>query len=129
MNNLLFAALTFTVLAGHASSRWSARRFSGVRISVGEPYFNRMALPLGVAILFLMGVGPSLPWGRASPDDAPSPVLHPGGGGGRGGHRLCRRGAARERCTLLTFGLAAFVAVVTLREMTPAGAGPDAGAG
>ncbi len=55
--------------------------FSGVRISVGAPYFNRMALPLGVAILFLMGVGPSLPWGRASPETLRRQFLVPAGVG------------------------------------------------
>ena len=47
LNNLVFAALTFVVLARHDRSRWSPRRFQGKQISVGEPYFNQMALPLG----------------------------------------------------------------------------------
>jgi cytochrome c-type biogenesis protein CcmF len=37
----------------------------GVRVTVGEPFFNRMTLPLAVMLLFLVGVGPVLPWGRA----------------------------------------------------------------
>ncbi|HMK74226.1 MAG TPA: cytochrome c biogenesis protein CcsA, partial [Myxococcaceae bacterium] len=60
VNNLLFAALTFTVLLGTVFPLLR-EAFSGVRVSVGAPYFNRMAVPLGIAILFLMGVGPSLP--------------------------------------------------------------------
>ncbi len=64
MNNLLFAALTFTVLLGTVFPL-VREAFFGVRVSVGAPYFNRMAVPLGIAVLFLMGVGPSLPWGRA----------------------------------------------------------------
>ena len=35
-------------------------------MSVGEPFFNRMSLPIVVALLFLMGVGPALPWKAAS---------------------------------------------------------------
>jgi len=37
------------------------------RVSVGEPYFNQYALPLGLALVFMMGVGPALPWGRMAP--------------------------------------------------------------
>jgi cytochrome c-type biogenesis protein CcmF len=31
---------------------------------VGQPYFDTMSAPIGLALLFLMGVGPGLPWGR-----------------------------------------------------------------
>ncbi len=116
VNNLLFAALTFTVLLGTVFPL-VREAFSGVRISVGAPYFNRMALPLGVAILFLMGVGPSLPWGRASPDTLRRQFFIPAGVG-VAVVIVCVAAGLRGTLTLLTFGLAAFVAVVTLREMT-----------
>ena len=38
-------------------------------MSVGEPYFDRWSLPLGLALVFLMGVGPALPWGRSTPEE------------------------------------------------------------
>ena len=115
LNNLLFAALTFTVLLGTVFPL-VREAFSGVRISVGAPYFNRMALPLGVAILFLMGVGPSLPWGRASPATIRRQFLVPAAVG-VGVVVICLAAGLRGALTLLTFGLAGFVAVVTLREM------------
>jgi cytochrome c biogenesis factor len=34
------------------------------KLSVGEPWFDRTAMPLGLLMVFLMGVGPALPWGR-----------------------------------------------------------------
>ena len=37
-----------------------------MKVSVGEPYFNRMAVPICFSLLLLMGIGPALPWGRAS---------------------------------------------------------------
>ncbi|AFZ66375.1 heme lyase CcmF/NrfE family subunit [Deinococcus peraridilitoris] len=37
----------------------------GVRVSVGPPFFNTFAVPMGLGLLFLMGVGPLLPWRRA----------------------------------------------------------------
>jgi len=115
LNNLLFAALTFTVLLGTVFPL-VREAFSGVRISVGAPYFNRMAVPLGVAILFLMGVGPSLPWGRASPDTLRRQFVIPAAAGVAVA-LICLLAGLRGGLTLLTFGLGAFVAVVTFREM------------
>lgn len=65
VNNLLLVALTFTVLVG-TTFPLIMEAAKDVRLSVGEPYFNRVAMPIGVALLFLMGVGPALPWGQAS---------------------------------------------------------------
>jgi cytochrome c-type biogenesis protein CcmF len=114
-NNLLFAALTFTVLLGTLFPL-VREAFSGVRISVGAPYFDRMAVPLGIAILFLMGVGPSLPWGRASKVVMRRQFLLPAGIG-VAVTVVCLLFGLRGWPTLLTFGLAGFVTTVTLREM------------
>jgi cytochrome c-type biogenesis protein CcmF len=116
VNNLLFAGLTFTILLGTIFPL-VREAFSGVRISVGAPYFNRMAIPLGIAILFLMGVGPSLPWGRASPETVKRQFLLPAGVG-LAVVVVCLAIGLRGGETLLTFGLAGFVATVTLREMS-----------
>jgi cytochrome c-type biogenesis protein CcmF len=40
--------------------------FRGVTITVGRPYFDVIAGPLFLALVVLMGVGPLLPWRRAS---------------------------------------------------------------
>ena len=55
-NNLLFAALAFVVLLGTVFPL-IAEALRGSRLSVGEPYFDRMATPIGLALLFLMAVG------------------------------------------------------------------------
>jgi len=39
---------------------------TGRKTSVGAPFFDAFAIPLGLALLFLMGVGPLLPWRRAA---------------------------------------------------------------
>ncbi|NIQ55629.1 MAG: heme lyase CcmF/NrfE family subunit, partial [Gammaproteobacteria bacterium] len=57
-------AFTFTVLLGTLFPL-VAEAMRGVRVTVGEPFFNRMTLPLAVLLLFLVGVGPVLPWGKA----------------------------------------------------------------
>jgi cytochrome c-type biogenesis protein CcmF len=64
VNNLLLVTFTFTVLVGTLFPI-IAEAVRGVKVSVGEPYFNRMAVPLCFGLLLMMGVGPALPWGRA----------------------------------------------------------------
>lgn len=67
LNNLLFVAFTFTVLLGTVYPL-VAEAFRGVKVSVGAPYFNQMNVPIALALVFLIGVGPALPWRRGSPD-------------------------------------------------------------
>jgi cytochrome c-type biogenesis protein CcmF len=64
-NNLVFTAMTFVVLLGTLYPLITEGVFHK-KITVGEPYFNQMFLPLSLAMVFLMGVGPMLPWGKAS---------------------------------------------------------------
>ncbi|QSQ15122.1 heme lyase CcmF/NrfE family subunit [Myxococcus landrumensis] len=115
VNNLVFVAITFTVLLGTLYPLVS-EAVRGVRVSVGEPYFNKMAVPGGIAVLFLMGVGPVLPWG--TPDKATLrrqftvPALV-----GLVVTAVCFAVGLRGFYPLLTFGLAGFVTVVTLREL------------
>ena len=46
-------------------------------MSVGRPYFDKMSVPIGVCLLFVMGVGPALPWGRATGRQLRSALLPP----------------------------------------------------
>ena len=64
VNNLLLVALMFTVLIGTLHPIF-AESVRGIKVSVGAPYFNRMAVPLFLSLLLLVGVGPALPWGTA----------------------------------------------------------------
>ncbi len=69
LNNLFLTAVMMTVLVGTLYPL-IAEALRGVKVSVGEPFFNRMTIPAMVALIFLMGVGPSLPWGSTTIDDA-----------------------------------------------------------
>ncbi len=65
-NNLVLVGIAFAVFWGTVFpvlSEW----VRGVKITVGPPFFNRVNAPLGVALLFLMGVGPVIAWRRATP--------------------------------------------------------------
>ncbi|MDQ1396808.1 MAG: cytochrome c-type biosis protein CcmF [Acidimicrobiaceae bacterium] len=64
-NNMLFAAFAFVVLLGTVFPL-IAEALNGERISVGRPYFDRMTLPVAMALLFMMAVAPVLPWRKAS---------------------------------------------------------------
>ncbi len=69
LNNLFLTAVMLTVLVGTLYPL-IAEALRGVKVSVGEPFFNRMTVPAMVALIFLMGVGPSLPWGSTTVADA-----------------------------------------------------------
>jgi cytochrome c-type biogenesis protein CcmF len=74
VQNMLFAAFTFTVLLGTLFPLIT-EAFQERRVSVGAPYFDKWALPIGLGIVFMMGVGPALPWGRTTPESAGRRVL------------------------------------------------------
>jgi cytochrome c-type biogenesis protein CcmF len=76
VQNALFTVFTFTVLLG-TTYPLLMEALADRRISVGEPYFDDWAGPLGVAIVFMMGVGPALPWGRSAPDAAARKLVPP----------------------------------------------------
>lgn len=115
VNNLLFSAFTFMVLLGTVYPLLN-EAVTETQISVGQPYFDRMGAPLGVAILFLMGVGPALPWGAGSADGALKRLVIPGGLG-IGVVVVCAALGVHAFWPLLTFGLAGFALATTLREI------------
>ncbi len=114
VNNLLFAAFTFMVLLGTVFPLLN-EAITDQQISVGQPYFDRMGAPLGVAIVFLMGVGPVLPWGRGNSADAMRRLMVPTAAGVGTVVAVAAAGYTAI-WPLLTFGLSAFAGVVTLRE-------------
>ena len=61
VNNLLLLAVAFVTLWGVVFPLIS-ELVTGQTITVGEPFFDRVNGPLLLALLFLMGVGPLLPW-------------------------------------------------------------------
>jgi cytochrome c-type biogenesis protein CcmF len=76
LNNLLFVAFTFTVLLG-TTFPLMVEAVNGNRVSVGPPYFNMVSVPIGVLLLFLMGIGPALPWRRTAPEKLKQTFLVP----------------------------------------------------
>ena len=115
VQNLLFVLFTFTVLLGTVFPL-VVEATRGVQMSVGRPYFDRMAVPLGVALLFVMGVGPALPWGRATKEQLQRALLLPL----LTAAALAVAGLAmgvRNPWTLLSLFFGGFTAHVTISEM------------
>jgi cytochrome c-type biogenesis protein CcmF len=114
-NNLLFVLFTFTVLVGTVFPL-VVEATKGVQMSVGRPYFDRMAVPIGIALLLLMGVGPALPWGRATPAQVKQALLPPIFGALLGAALGALLGV-RAPWTLVALAFGGYTAQVTLREL------------
>ncbi len=64
LNNLLLLAVAFVTLWGSTFPLISDV-FRGETVTVAAPFYNKVNGPLLLALIFLMGVGPLLPWRRA----------------------------------------------------------------
>jgi len=64
-NNLFLVGMMFAILWGTMFPVIS-EAVRGVKISVAAPFFNRVNVPLGLALLFLSGVCPLIAWRKAS---------------------------------------------------------------
>lgn len=64
-NNLLFVGITFSVLLGTLFPILS-ELVTGTKVTMGPPAFNRVNIPLGLALLLLTGIGPLIAWRRSS---------------------------------------------------------------
>lgn len=114
LNNLLLTVFTFIVLVGTLYPLL-AEAVRGVKVSVGEPYFDMMSLPVLTLLLFLMGVGPALPWRRTPEGTLRSRLLVPVVGSGAALVVAFALGS-RQPWALAAFAAAGYAFVATLRE-------------
>jgi cytochrome c-type biogenesis protein CcmF len=113
-NNLVLLVACIAVLSGTlfpVFSEW----FTGSRISVGAPFFNKVNIPLGLMLMFLTGVGPLLAWRKTSTESMKrnfrGPVI-----AGLAGWFLAFLLGAREMFALICFTLCVFVAATIVQE-------------
>src|ERR1700687_5163777 len=64
-NNLLFVLLCFTVLWGTWFPKIS-EYVQGNKVTVGPPFYNKVAIPVALLLLLLTAVGPLLAWRKTS---------------------------------------------------------------
>ena len=63
--NLLFLLIAFVTLWGTIFPIFS-ETFDETTMTVGQPFFNKVNGPLILLLVFIMGIGPFLPWRKAS---------------------------------------------------------------
>jgi cytochrome c-type biogenesis protein CcmF len=64
-NSILLLIVTATVFAGTLFPL-AAEVLTDEKISVGAPYYNKVIIPIMIGLVFLLGVGPSIPWRKMS---------------------------------------------------------------
>jgi cytochrome c-type biogenesis protein CcmF len=112
--NVVFVAATLTVLLGTLYPI-IAEALSGAQLSIGRPYFDRVEVPLALALLFLMGIGPQLPWHGASRATLERQFTVPVVAAAIGALVAIVVGLSGA-FVVLTYALAAFVAATVVQE-------------
>jgi len=75
-NNVLFLVACASVLLGTLYPL-ALDALRGEKITVGAPYFNSVMVPIFLAMILLMAVGPLVPWRKANPQRLRSRLLWP----------------------------------------------------
>jgi cytochrome c-type biogenesis protein CcmF len=114
-NNILFAGFAFVVLLGTVFPL-IAEAVNDRAVTVGPPYFNRMTVPIGLALLFLMAVAPVLPWRKASGELLAQRLFWPAWAAVLTMAVAVALGT-RGLGTVLTFGMGAFAGGAALRQI------------
>ena len=113
-NNLILLGAAFSILWGTLFPLIT-EGLTGQAIAVGPPFFNRVNLPIGLALMALMGIGPVIAWRRASRRNLVKNFLMPVIVGSMVVGGLFLRGV-HHGMALLTFGLSAFVMTIIIVE-------------
>jgi cytochrome c-type biogenesis protein CcmF len=115
INNLLFVGFAFVVLLGTLFPLLY-QAIKNQQVTVGAPYFNTVAVPVGLALLVLMALAPALSWRtvnagvlwrRLSPAAWAAVLVIVG----------CVAGGIRGFVPLLAFGLGAFAGASAVRSI------------
>ena len=114
-NNVLFAGFAFVVLLGTVFPLL-VEAANDDQLSVGSPYFDRMTIPIGLTLLFLMAVAPVLPWRKASTEVLSARLFWPAWAG-VGTLVVAILLGARGLAPLLAFGLGGFAAGAAVRQV------------
>ena len=114
-NNVVFTVFAFVVLLGTVFPL-IVEALQNRTIKVGAPYFERLSIPFGITLLFLMAVAPVLPWRKASAELLRERLFWPAWGGALAIVVPLLIGA-RGLAPLLAFGLGGFASGAALRQL------------
>jgi cytochrome c-type biogenesis protein CcmF len=114
-NNLILVASCFAVMWGTLFPVIS-EAVTGEKISVDAPFFNRINIPIGLALMFLTGVGPLIAWRRSSLESLKRAFLIPTIAALVLMIGLGMFGVYEHPFALVSFGLCMFVTATILME-------------
>ena len=114
VNNMLLLAIAFVTLWGTVYPLLS-RLTNDEEITVARPFYDQVNGPLMLALVFLMGVGPLIPWRKAGLNSLRKSLLPPITGGLLTVGILAALGLHKDYA-LIGFGLSAFVTTGILME-------------
>jgi len=115
LNNLLFVAFAFVVLLGTLFPLLY-EALDGQQVTVGAPYFDTMTLPIGLALLLLMAIGPALPWRKTNTSTMSDRLIVPATCA-VGVIVACVAAGVRGLGPLCAFGLGGFAAAANVRQL------------
>ena len=113
-NNVILLASCFAVLWGTLFPVIS-EAFTGEKITVGPPFFNKVNVPIGLLLLLLTGLGPLFAWRKTSGESLKRNFLWPAVASVAIAIALVGLGM-RDFYATMTFGIAAFVAITIIVE-------------
>ena len=113
-NNVALVGIAFSVLWGTLFPILS-EAVKGEKITVGQPFFNAVNIPLGLFLLALTGIGPLIAWRRASVSNLKRQFAAPVATGVAAGGLLFALGM-RDGYALVAYMLAAFVTGTIVQE-------------
>ncbi len=114
-NNLVFSLFAFIVLLGTVFPLL-VQAVQDRDIKVGAPFFDKMGIPIGITLLFLMAIAPVLPWRKASTELLSQRLFWPGWCG-VGAIAIAVVAGAEGLAPLLAFGLAGFAGGAAGRQL------------
>ena len=114
-NNVLFTVWAFIILLGTLFPLL-VEALQDRQTLVGAPYFDRLSQPIGLVLLFLMGVAPVLPWRKASTELLRTRLFWPAWCGA-GALAIAVFVGADGWAPLVAFGLAGFAAGSAGRQL------------
>jgi len=114
-NNVIFSVFAFVVLLGTVFPL-IIEALQNRQLVVGEPFFDKLAVPAGLTLLFLMCIAPVLPWRKASGELLATRLFWPAWGGIAALAFSVGIGAT-GLAPLLTFTLGGFAGGAALRQL------------
>jgi cytochrome c-type biogenesis protein CcmF len=115
-NNLVLVGLCFVIFWGTFFPLIS-QALTGQQASVGPPWFDRYTVPLALVLVLLSGLGPVIPWRRATLAGLRRHLLVPFGVALLGFFALIAAGAGSKPSALAMFCCALFAVTVVVGEL------------